>query len=241
MNSCQQVIDGVYRIRGSRSNIFLVTDPVPVLIDTGMPGDEAVILQALNNLGFEASAVRAVFITHAHLDHVGALAAVKAATGAKLVASMHENDHIEGRRMLCSMRREGLGGKLFKCILFLMEKFVQKYVPARIDSPYCEEGGSPHFDGIDIIATPGHSPGSLSYYLPKKKAIFTGDALTGMPTPGLPLRAGCSDYVQALSSVRRLAGLEPEVCLFGHGDPVIGNAPPILKQLADRAASIIGT
>jgi glyoxylase-like metal-dependent hydrolase (beta-lactamase superfamily II) len=237
MNSSHQIIDGIYRIRGSRSNIFLITDPGPVLIDTGMPGDEAVILQGLHDLGFEPSALRAVFITHAHLDHVGALAAVKAATGVQVVASMHEKDHIEGRRMLCSMRREGLGGKLFKCILFLLEKFVQKYAPVHIDSPYCEEGGSPHFEGIDIIATPGHSPGSLSYYLPGKKAIFTGDALTGMPIPGLPLRAGCSDYAAALRSVQRIAGLEPEVCLFGHGEPVIGNASSILKELAGRAAS----
>ncbi len=47
----QKVCEGIYRIRGSRSNIYLVTDPDPVLIDTGMPGDETVILQALNELG----------------------------------------------------------------------------------------------------------------------------------------------------------------------------------------------
>jgi len=241
MNSCQQVVDGIYRIRGSRSNIYLVTDPGPVLIDTGMPGDEAVILQALHDLGFEHRAVRTILITHAHLDHVGGLAAVKDATGAALVGSAHEKDHIEGRCMLCSMRREGLGGKLFKCMLFLMEKFFQKYAAVRLDSPYCDACGSAPVDGIDIIATPGHSPGSLSYYFPKKKAIFTGDAITGMPAPGLPLRAGCSDYAQALGSVRRLAALDAEVCLFGHGEPVIGNASSILKELADRAASASGT
>ncbi len=240
MNSCQQVVEGVYRIRGSRSNIYLIDDLGPVLIDTGMPGDETVILQALLDLGFQWRDLRTIFITHAHLDHVGALAAVKAETGAAVVACMREEEHIDGRRMLCSMSREGLGGNVFRCILFIMEKFIQKYQPVHLDTPYCDEGGVGQMGGIEIISTPGHSPGSLSFYYPKQKAIFTGDALTGMPAPGLPLRAGCSDYGQALRSVRRLAELNVDVCLFGHGEPLAVNAASVLCELADRTDLLPG-
>ena len=235
MNAYQQVVEGVFKIRGSRSNIYLVDDSGPVLIDTGMPGDETVILQALHDLGFQPRDLRTIFITHAHLDHVGALAAVKDATGASVVASVNEKDHIEGRKMLCSMPREGLGGSVFRCILFIMEKFVQKYAPVHLDTPYCDEGGVVQMSGIEIIATPGHSLGSLSFYFPKVKAVFTGDALTGMPAPGLPLRAGCSDYGQALRSVRRLAEMDVDACFFGHGEPLVNNAAPILRSLAEQA------
>jgi glyoxylase-like metal-dependent hydrolase (beta-lactamase superfamily II) len=238
MDSYQKVCEGIYRIRGSRSNIYLVTDPVPVLIDTGMPGDEMVILQALNELGVHARNLRMILITHAHLDHVGALAAVKGATDARVLASMHEKDHIEGRRLLCSMPREGLGGKLFKCMLYMMERFFKKYEPVQLYSAYSDAEGIGRIDGIQIIATPGHSPGSLSFYFPAKKAVFTGDALTGTPKPGLPLRAGCSDYARSLRSAQSLARLGAEICLFGHGEPLIGNATSALQELAGRAASL---
>jgi len=206
-----------------------------VLIDTGMPGDEIVILQALNDLGYQSRDLRTIFITHAHLDHVGALAAVKAATGALVVASTDEKEHIEGNKMLCSIPREGLGGNIFRCILFIMEKFIQKYAPVHLDNPYCDESGVRKIGSIEIISTPGHSLGSLSFYFPKKKVAFTGDALTGMPAPGLPMRAGCSNYGQALRSVRRLAELDVDACLFGHGEPLVKNVAPILRSLADQA------
>ncbi len=237
MGTCQQICDGVYRIQGSRSNMYLVTDPGPLLIDTGMPGDEQVIARAMGELGMAPRDLRVICITHAHLDHVGALAAVKAATGATIIAGLQEKEYIEGRRMLCSMRREGLAGNVFKCILFMLEKFVQKYTPVQLDTAFSDQNGTSPVDGVDIIATPGHSPGSLSFYLPSKKALFTGDALTGMPVPRLPLRAGCSNYWSALESVRRLAALNADICLFGHGEPLAGGAAAVLRTLAQQAAA----
>lgn len=133
------------------------------------------------------------------------------------------------------MPREGLGGNIFRCILFIIEKFIQKYAPVYLDKPYCDEGGVGKISSIEIISTPGHSLGSLSFYFPKKKVVFTGDALTGMPAPGLPMRAGCSNYGQALRSVRRLAELDVDACLFGHGEPLVNNVAPILRSLAEQA------
>jgi len=234
---CQPICDGVYRLQGSRSNIYLLTAPGPMLVDTGMPGDEQVTLQALRELGLAPRDLRTIFVTHAHLDHIGALAAVKAATGATIVAGMPEKDHIEGRRMLCSMRREGLGGNIFKCILYVLEKFVQKYTPVQLDTAFSAQRGSSPVQGLEIIATPGHSPGSLSFYVPAKKALFTGDALTGMPAPRLPLRAGCSSYAAALESVGRLAALDADICMFGHGEPLAGGAAAVLRELARQAGA----
>lgn len=237
MGACQQICDGIYRIQGSRSNIYLVTNPGPLLIDTGMPGDEQVIARAMAELGMAPRDLRAICITHAHLDHIGALAEVKAATGATIIAGLQEKEYIEGRRMLCSMRREGLAGTIFKCILFVLEKFVQKYAPVQLDTAFSGHDGNAPLNGLDILATPGHSPGSLSFYLPSKKALFTGDALTGIPAPRLPLRAGCSNYASALESVRRMAALNADICLFGHGEPLAGGAAAVLQELAQQAAA----
>ena len=231
MHEYEQVTEGVFRIRGKRSNMYLLAEESPALIDTGMPGDGEVILSAIKDLGYAPAALQYIFITHGHLDHVGSLAAVKAATNARVVASINEKDHVEGRKMLCSMKREGAGGKAFRVILFFMEKFFQKYEPARVDLPFGGGAGSDAPAGIKIIETPGHSAGSLSFYHEKKKVLFSGDALSGMPSLRLPLKAGCSDYARALKSVQHIAELDFDACLFGHGEPLIGRAREKVKAL----------
>ena len=119
MEKYEKVIEGIYRIMGVRSNIYLIEGEELILVDTGMPGDGDVVLEVLEELGYQNGDIKYIMITHAHMDHVGSLAALKRATGAKIVASEKEKDFIEGRKMLCSMKREGFGGKVFKIILFI--------------------------------------------------------------------------------------------------------------------------
>ncbi|MEI6126924.1 MAG: MBL fold metallo-hydrolase [Pseudomonadota bacterium] len=230
MHSHEKVSDGVFRIRGKRSNIYLLAGASLVLVDTGMPGDGEGILRAIQELGYAPAAVQYVFITHGHLDHVGSLAAVKAASNAKVIASINEKEYVEGRKMLCSMSREGLGGKAFRIILFFMEKFLQKYEPARVDLPFSGDSVATAA-GMSIIETPGHSAGSLSFYHQEKKILFSGDALSGSPSLRLPVKAGCSDYARALQSVQCIGELDFELCLFGHGEPLIGRAAKKVKAL----------
>ncbi len=233
MKLYEQVLEGVFWIKGKRSNMYLLKDDeYLMLVDTGMPGDDKRIVASLHDLGYRAEMVKYIFVTHAHLDHVGSLAAVKAATGAHVVASRHEKDHLEGRKMLCSMKREGVGGKIFKTILFLMETFLLKYAATQLDISFVP-GDTDRFGGIQIIPTPGHSPGSLSFYHHDKKLLCTGDALSGEPSLRLPPRAGCSSYTQALDSARTLASLEVDICLFGHGSPLRAHAQSQLQKLTE--------
>lgn len=225
------ITDGVYRIKGQRSNIYLVAADPLVLIDTGMPGDDGAILATIRDLNYAPTDIKYIFITHAHLDHVGSLAALKLATGAKVVAGSLEADRLEGRRMLCSMRREGLGGSLFRGMLFVVEKFVTPYVPTALDIAMTSDSCADDIAGFTIIETPGHSPGSLSFLHSDKKLLFTGDALSGTPQPKLPPRAGCSSFSDALDSAKKLAEIDFDACLFGHGDPLIDNAAAQVRSL----------
>ena len=54
-----------------------------------------------------------ILITHAHMDHMGSVAAMKKASGAEIVASSREAAYIEGLRKTWTMGREGLAGKVF--------------------------------------------------------------------------------------------------------------------------------
>jgi len=105
-----------------------------------------------------------------------------------------------------------------------MKTLVFKYEPADVDISCLGGEIIDCFGGIQVIASPGHSPGSLSYYQKERKILFTGDALSGMSGLRLPPRLGCADYREALRSVARLAELDFEKCLFGHGDPLTSEA-----------------
>jgi len=227
----EEIAPGIYCIRATRSNVYLLTGKTLVLIDTGMPQDGVGILQEIAALGRRPQDVSHILITHAHLDHSGSLAFLKKATGANVVAGAAEQDYIRGDKKLWQMNREGIGGKLFKAALFVTETFFVHYTPAHVDTA-CTGGEVIGRDGgIQVIATPGHSPGSMSYYVPDKGILFTGDALSGQPEPRLPPRSGCADYRQALASVKTLAALKYEICCFGHGKPVIGGADSVIRKL----------
>ncbi len=131
------------------------------------------------------------------------------------------------------MARKGLAGMIFRLMLFMMETAVFRYTPSVVDMPLSGGETVDLSGGIEVIATPGHSPGSLSYYLREKKILFTGDALTGVPGPGLPVRFGCSDYAQALKSAAALSGLVFDACCFGHGAPVLHDADRQVRKLVE--------
>ena len=234
MKKYEKVIEGIYRIIGVRSNIYLIEGEDLVLIDTGMPGDGNKVLEVLKDLGYRKEDLKYILITNAHMDHVGSLAFLKKATGAKIVASIKEKNFIEGRRMLCSMKREGVGGKFFKIILFMLEKFAAKYEPTILDIPFDGNENNETVKGVKIINTPGHSMGSLSYLCLTKWAVFTGDALTSVPVPGLPLRAGCSDHGQVLVSVKYISKHNFNTALFGHGISVKVDAAAVVKSVLQK-------
>jgi len=229
------IAPGVYRIKGSRSNIYLVAGKTLVLIDTGMKGDGHAVLEAIRGIGRQPSEASHILVTHGHIDHTGSLALLKRETGAQVIAGAGDRDFIEGRRKTAAMGREGFGGKLFKIALYLMETVFFKYEPAGVDSALMADTELRLSDvRVQAIATPGHSPGSFSFYLPDKKIIFTGDALTGVSKPGLPPRPGCADYAQAIASVKKIARFAFDISCFGHGEPLRKNAADIIQRLLQQ-------
>jgi len=86
---------------------------------------------------------------------------------------------------------------------------------------------------LEIIHTPGHTPGSISVLEPAGGLLLAGDALNG--EGGGVVGANpqfSSDMTAADESVRKLAGLTFDTVVFGHGDPVVGGADAQVAVLA---------
>lgn len=87
--------------------------------------------------------------------------------------------------------------------------------------------------GLDIIETPGHTPGHISVLDPTAGVLVAGDAINGEgggvagPDPGFS-----EDIEMANASVAKLAGFDFEVILFGHGEPVTSDGSGLLADLA---------
>lgn len=88
--------------------------------------------------------------------------------------------------------------------------------------------------GLEVLNTPGHTPGSISVFDGEIGMLFAGDALNGTGDgTGLlgPNRQFSSDMDQANESVRKLAALDVEAAAFGHGNPVEAGAGALLDDL----------
>ncbi len=89
--------------------------------------------------------------------------------------------------------------------------------------------------GLEVVHTPGHTPGSISLYSPREKLLIIGDAL-GKRRRGLrlPPKMASTDLTQAMDSVRRIARLDFDILCFGHGRPLSGDVHSKVQDLVER-------
>lgn len=88
--------------------------------------------------------------------------------------------------------------------------------------------------GLRVVATPGHTPGHICVLDPQSRLLVTGDAVTaedGVINP--PGEQYTEDMPGAHASIRKLAGLDFDTVLFGHGDPIEGGARKAMETLAE--------
>jgi glyoxylase-like metal-dependent hydrolase (beta-lactamase superfamily II) len=179
------------------TNCYLVADPATrdaAVID---PGWEAP--RILAELSQRAWTCRAVWLTHAHFDHLGAVAEVMAATGAPL--ALHPAD-------LPLLRAQG-GAPLFGLHLPPLPE------PALLLAP-----GAPVTAGtltLDVLFVPGHTPGHVALYHRGAGVVFSGDVLFAQGIGRTDLPGG--NYATLIASIReQLLTLPDETTVCsGHG------------------------
>jgi hydroxyacylglutathione hydrolase len=202
-----QVAENAYILRRDGSDRGLIVDP----------GDDADrILGAVDSLGI---GIDAILITHCHFDHIGAVAPVAAATGAPVYSPEIEMPVLAD---------------------------IMSFVPWPGFGPYESYDADETVAGgeklelagfeIDVIFTPGHSPGHVTYAIADESALFSGDVLFKGSVGRVDLPGG--DWETLLASIRSLVNAYPEETIVypGHmgittlGAERAGN--PFLTELA---------
>ena len=214
-----EIIPNVHLITATFVNMYLIVDPDGLtVIDTGMPGSEKRILKYIANLGRAPSDVRRIIITHSDADHVGGLAALKAATGARVYANAVEAEAIAAGRASREIKPRGLAGVLFGLVAGLI-----KTAPATVDEFLTDGQVLPVLGGLRVVETFGHTPGHISLFAPSVRVLFTGDSIVAGDKL-LPSRESNTwDMDRALEAVRLQAALDAQIVCSGHG-PVVKDA-----------------
>ena len=145
------IADNLYYVGTESIAVYLITTPEGhILVDGAMPTSAPLILASIRELGFEPKDVKVILNTHAHFDHTGGLADLKAATGATLAASAGDRGALESGTYPGSEEVE-----------------IFAFKPVAVDR-VLQDGDTVELGGVALTAhlTPGHSPGCTTWTFP---------------------------------------------------------------------------
>lgn len=219
----------VRTIRGVMGVCHLLIEPDrrgAVLLDTGLVGEPPRIRAALSRFGLGPEHLKAILLTHGHLDHAGNLAWAKAWSGAPVFAHPLEQAHIDGtftyrgRNRVCGTL-ERWGRRLFS---------VGQSVP--IDVPLADGDELPFWGGLRVVHLPGHTLGHCGFYSARHDVLFSGDLFASyffnvhLPPP--ILNTAPEIIPDSIEKARRL---NPRFMIPQHYDVI---APALHRRRFDR-------
>ena len=202
-------------------NAYLLDQGELTLIDTGVPGSERKIVRAIERIGKKVTDLKHIIVTHCHPDHAGSVAALKRLSGARVY--MHPTDAAMVRKGQSSRPLTPSPG-LLRGLLFRL--FIpKKPVPierCEIDQEINNGTVLPIAGGLKTIHIPGQCAGQVALLWARGNVLFAADACANMPTFGLAL--GYENLQDGLDSLRKLAALDFDIAVFGHGKPIMSGA-----------------
>lgn len=193
------------------------------IVDASIGSAGLKILSQLGKMGYKPGDVKRILITHAHPDHVGSLPFLQKETGAEVWCHAHEKPVIEGQQSI-ARRPSGLRPP------------DTKVSPAPVHRTLTDGEILPILGGLQVVHTPGHAPGHLSFFQPERRLLIVGDVIFRLffNRMTLPLAMLTVDMEEDKRSIRKLIALKPESLLFGHGHPILENAMGHLQAFAQR-------
>ncbi|AYF75227.1 MBL fold metallo-hydrolase [Nocardia yunnanensis] len=238
----EQVSESVHVVAGTNVNWAVVTGAGGVtLVDAGYPRDTEAVLRSVREIGHDPADIAAVLLTHAHLDHIGAIPTLVERYGVPVYTGAEEVRHAK-REYLQQITPKQMVQRLGtrRGIVWVSQTLrvcaghigmsVPTATPADADTLAALPGG------FVEVPTPGHTNGHTAYLMPSEGVLFSGDALvTGHPLlleDGLQLLPDFFNHDEAgtLASARGLGAVEARVLVPGHGSPIRQELPSLMAE-----------
>ncbi len=228
-----------------RVNVYLLAGERPTLVDVGVRGDRArrALDAALaSKAGVGVEELCQILLTHRHYDHSGGALDVARASGAQVRCHpLSTRDEGPGRRAFLELfARHGAPAELvgeLEAVWIKGDRFGESLHGAPEVSTI-NDGDTLHAGDVEleVMATPGHSPGHLCFLCRQESTLLCGDMLLAAITPN-PLphfdpedpKGRQPSLTRYLESLDRVEALGPLRGLAGHGRPIQDTAEAAVK------------
>lgn len=235
-------------------NVYLVRlESGYMLIDTGMQTEACfqALTRALEGLSVDWPDIRQILLTHIHPDHMGLASRIVALSGAnlalhraddQLLADITDPDrHRDWQQEVLTIAgvTPEMRDLVHSSLLEIQQSF-QRLTPDRLLSGG-ESFTTPH-GALEVIWTPGHSPGHVCLYDQGRRVLISGDHILEHISPNIGWQPGRDVLGEFLSSLDLIAALEVDLILPSHGAPFSGHRAWVRKTQehhAERCARIV--
>ncbi len=237
------VTETVHLAQGEAVNWVLVADDTGVmLIDAGYPGDRGDVVASLRQLGYQPGDVRAILLTHAHIDHLGSAIWFAKTHGTPVYCHPDEVGHAK-REYLEQVSPLDVALRVWRprwavwtAHVVRNGGLIREGIPSA--QPLTAEVAAQLPGHPMAIPTPGHTGGHCSYLvdgvLASGDALVTGHPLLPRSGPQLLPAVFSHDQDGCIRSLAALALLETEILLPGHGD--LWRGP--IREATDKATAL---
>lgn len=218
-------------------NVYLIREDPVTLIDVGpkTPQAEDALRKALAGHGLGFKDIKRIVLTHSHEDHCGLTRKIRdEAANAEVLIHEWETGHLFGRLAQDEHRvlllRSGVPPAVFDQLQGLYEE-VSLLTDSLSESDFTalQDDMELEFDGgaLRVMHTPGHTPGSCTFFREADRTLICGDCVLKRITPNpivsphpLDPSKRFSSLAEYLVSLARLRSLSPTLAHCGHGEPV---------------------
>lgn len=219
-------------------NIYLIKEDPLTLIDVGpkTAEAEAALREKLGENGVRLADIKRIVLTHAHEDHCGLAKQARdsATRGAEIFVHRWETGHLFGRLASAEHKnlllRAGVPETIFGELQTVYQNaslFTDALTPGEF-SELKDDTELEFATGVlKVLHTPGHTPGSCSFFREADRTLIAGDTILKRVTPNPIISPDPVDankrfksLAEYLVSLARIRALAPTLIYGGHGEPI---------------------